>query len=107
MSRRLIRTTDVAGFRRAVVRLATEGTLDEIRQRLVIVPTRASVELLRQTIERQLDAGGQAMALLPDLVTRDEWMARWMLSLPSAPRLLGRVEREMLMSVAAEATAPI
>jgi len=105
MSRRLIRTTDVAGFRRAVVRLATDGSLAGIRQRLVIVPTRASVELLRQTIERQLEAGGQAMALLPDLVTRDEWMARWMLSLPSAPRLLGRVEREMLMSVAAEATA--
>ncbi len=105
MSRRLIRTTDVAGFRRAVVRLATDGSLAEIRQRLVIVPTRASVELLRQTIERQLDARAQPMALLPDLVTRDEWMARWMLSLASAPRLLGRVEREMLMSVAAEATA--
>jgi len=105
MSRRLIRTTDVAGFRRAVVRLATEGALAETRQRLVIVPTRASVELLRQTIEHQLDVTGQPMALLPDLVTRDEWMARWMLSLPAAPRLLGRVEREMLMSVAAEATA--
>ena len=105
MSRRLIRTTDVAGFRRAVVRLATEGSLEEIRTRLVIVPTRASVELLRQTIERRISGGAAAMALLPDLVTRDEWMARWMLSLPSAPRVLGRVEREMLMSVAAEATA--
>lgn len=105
MSRRLVRTTDVAGFRRAVVRLATGGTLSEIRQRLVIVPTRASVELLRQTIERHLDAAGSPVAILPDLVTRDEWMARWMLALPSAPRLLSRVEREVLMTVAAEATA--
>lgn len=105
MSRHLIRTTDVAGFRRAVVRLASEGALAEIRQRLIIVPTRASVELLRQTIERHLDAAGHPVAILPDLVTRDEWMARWMLALPSAPRLLSRVEREVLMTVAAEATA--
>jgi len=105
MSRRLIRTTDVAGFRRAVVRLATGGTLSEIRQRLIIVPTRASVELLRQTIERHLEAAEQPVAILPDLVTRDEWMARWMLALPSAPRLLSRVEREVLMTVAAQATA--
>lgn len=113
MSRRLIRTTDVAGFRRAVVRLATAGTLSEIRQRLIIVPTRASVELLRQTIERHLDAAGDvagdvaghSVAILPDLVTRDEWMARWMFALPAAPRLLSRVEREVLMTVAAKATA--
>lgn len=105
MSRQLIRTTDVAGFRRAVVRLSTAGSLSEIRQRLIIVPTRASVELLRQTIERHLDAAGNPVAILPDLVTRDEWMARWMLALPSAPRLLSRVEREVLMTVAAEATA--
>ena len=96
MSRRLIRTTDVAGFRRAVVRLATGGTLSGIRQRLIIVPTRASVELLRQTIERHLEAAERPVAILPDLVTRDEWMARWMLALPSAPRLLSRVEREVL-----------
>jgi len=56
MTRRLIRTTDVAGFRRAVVRLSTEGDLAAIRQRLVVVPTRASVELLRQTIEQGLHA---------------------------------------------------
>jgi RecB family exonuclease len=69
----------------------------------VVVPTRASVELLRQTIER--GPGDTPTAVLPDLVTRDEWMARWMLALPDAPRLLGRVERELLMAVAAEATA--
>lgn len=105
MSRRLIRATDVAGFRRAVVRLATGGSLEDLRRRLVIVPTRASVELLRQTIERHLDATGAPVAILPDLVTRDEWMARWMLALPAAPRVLSRVEREVLMNLAADATA--
>lgn len=102
MTRRLIRTTDVAGFRRAVARLATEGSVDDIRRRLVIVPTRASVELLRQTLERRLpDASA---VLLPDLATRDEWMVRWAFALPDAPRLLSRVERETLMGRAAEAT---
>jgi RecB family exonuclease/CTP:molybdopterin cytidylyltransferase MocA len=101
--RRLIRTTDIAGFRRAVVRLATAGPLDGIRRRLVVVPTRASVELLRQTIERGLSE--TPAAVLPDLATRDEWMSRWMLALPDAPRVLSRVEREVLMTMAAEATA--
>ena len=105
MTRRLVRTTDVAGFRRACVRLATDGTLADRRRRLVIVPTRASVELLRQTIERHLDAADVATAILPDLVTRDEWMLRWMLAWPDASRVLSRVEREVIMTVAAEATA--
>jgi len=104
MTRRLIRATDVAGFRRAVVRLSTEGDLAAIRQRLVVVPTRASVELLRQTIEQGLQTA-DCVTVLPDLATRDEWMARWMLALPTAPRVLSRVERELLMAHAAEVTA--
>lgn len=77
--------------------------MTDVRQRLVVVPTRASVELLRQTIERGLPGGG--VAFLPDLVTRDEWMARWLMAVPSAPRLLSRVEREIMLAAAADATA--
>lgn len=103
MTRRLIRARDVAGFRRAVVRLCSEGTLADIRRRVVVLPSRASVELLRQTLERHA-APGRA-ALLPDLLTRDEWLARWIEVLPGQPRLLSRVEREVLLTAAAEATA--
>jgi RecB family exonuclease len=104
-TRRLIRTSDLAGFRRAVARLALEGAPLDARRRAVIVPTRASVELLRQTLERQTSRAGRAMAILPDILTRDEWMARLHQSVPGAPRLLTRVEREVLMGAAGDRTA--
>ena len=44
------------------------------RRRVVIVPTRASAELLRQTIEQAAAAGAAASLILPDIVTRDEWL---------------------------------
>lgn len=103
--RRLIRTSDLAGFRRAVTRLALEGAPLDARRRAVIVPTRASVELLRQTLERAIIRAGRPAAIWPDILTRDEWMARLHQSLPQAPRLLTRVEREVLMGAAADRTA--
>ena len=103
--RRLVRTSDLAGFRRAVARLALEGAPLDARRRAVIVPTRASVELLRQTLERELVRDGRATAIWPDILTRDEWMARLHQTLPQAPRLLTRVEREVLMGAAADRTS--
>ncbi|NQW05066.1 MAG: PD-(D/E)XK nuclease family protein [Acidobacteria bacterium] len=102
--RRLIRAIDLAGFRRAVARLALEGEPLDARRRVVIVPTRASVELLRQTLERGARRSGRASVIWPDVLTRDEWMARLHLALPDAPRMLTRVEREVLMAAAAERT---
>lgn len=103
--RRLIRTADLAGFRRAVARLTLEGGPLDARRRVVIVPTRASVELLRQTVERNARLNGRATIVWPDILTRDEWMARMHLTLPGAPRLLARVERDVLMAAAARHTA--
>ena len=103
--RRLIRTSDLAGFRRAVTRLTFEGTPLEARRRVVIVPTRASVELLRQTLERESIRRSLRTAIWPDILTRDEWMARLHQSLPGAPRLLTRIEREVLMGAAADRTS--
>lgn len=103
--RRLIRTSDLAGFRRAVTRLTFEGTPLEARRRVVIVPTRASIELLRQTLERESIRRGIRTAIWPDILTRDEWMARLHQSLPGAPRLLTRIEREVLMGAAADRTS--
>jgi RecB family exonuclease len=103
--RRLVRTLDLAGFRRAVSRLALEGGPLDARRRVVIVPTRASVELLRQTLEREARLAGRATVVWPDILTRDEWMTRLHHTVPGAPRLLTRVEREVLMAAAAARTA--
>lgn len=103
--RRLIRVADLAGFRRALVALATDGDLATIRRRAVVLPTRASIELLRQTFERELLSEGHPTKVWPDLLTRDEWMAAWWQALPNAPRLLSRIERDVLMTRAAEETA--
>ncbi len=105
MTRRLIRATDLAGFRRALTRLALEGDLASIRRRVIVLPSRASVELLRQTLERQLAAAARPAVILPDLQTRDEWLTGWIERLSDAPRLLTRVEREILLAACAEATA--
>jgi RecB family exonuclease len=101
-TRRLVRAADLAGFRRALIRLALEGVPLDARRRVIIVPTRASVELLRQTLERDLLRSGRVTAVWPDILTRDEWMARLHQALPQAPRLASRVEREVLMAAAAE-----
>lgn len=105
MTRRVIRVADLAAFRRAVIGLSTEGDVAAIRQRVVIVPTRASVELLRQTLEHHCLSSARPVAVWPDLLTRDEWMAAWWQALPGAPRLLSRIERDVLMTRAAEETA--
>jgi RecB family exonuclease len=103
--RRLIRTSDLAGFRRAVTRLALDGAPLDARRRAVIVTTRSSVELIRHTMERDCIRAGRATAIWPDILTRDEWMVRLHQSLPQAPRLLSRVEREVLMGAAADRTS--
>jgi RecB family exonuclease len=103
--RRLIRVADLAGFRRVLITLATDGDFASVRRRVVVVPTRASVELLRQTLEREALSAERPAAVWPDLLTRDEWMAAWWQALPGAPRLLSRIERDVLMTRAAEDTA--
>jgi RecB family exonuclease len=104
-SRTLVRAADLAEFRRALVELSLEAPPLAARRRAVIVPTRASAELLRQTIERSALAGGHAALILPDILTRDDWMARLHRSLPGSPRFLSRLEREVLIERAARRTA--
>jgi len=103
--RTLVRSSNLAGFRQALVELALSGGPFDARRRVVIVPTRAAGELLRQTIEAaSVDASRRAI-VLPDLLTRDEWVARLHDALGSAPPLLGRVEREILLARAARSAA--
>ena len=105
--RTLIRARDLAAFREALLALASrtpEGAPLEVRRRAVVVPTRAAAELLRQTLEARLGASQPAAVFLPDFVTRHELIERLLQSVPGAPRLLTRAEREILMAQAARAT---
>lgn len=103
--RRLIRTRDLAAFKDAIVDLALEGRPIDARGRAVLVPTRAAAELLRQTIEARLGATRPQAVILPDLLTRAEWLERWLAALPAPRRLLGRVEREVLLDRSARHTS--
>jgi len=99
--RRIVRARDLAAFKDALVDLATGGPPLSARRRAVIVPTRAAAELLRQTIE----ARTHGAVLLPDFLTRAELLERWLRAVSGHPRLLGRVEREVLLERAARVTA--
>src|SRR5436190_23866917 len=99
--RRLVRARGLAAFRRALANLAVDGGPAAARRRLVVVPTRAAAELLRQTIEAEIARAGLATIVLPDFATRDECLRRLHAALPDAPPLLSRVEREVLFSRAA------
>jgi len=103
--RRLIRARDLSAFKDAIVDLALEGSPIDARSRAVLVPTRAAAELLRQTIESRLGTARPRAVLLPDLLTRAEWLERWLAALPTARRLLTRAEREVLLDRAARLTS--
>jgi RecB family exonuclease len=104
-TRTLVRAAGLAAFRRALVARALEGRPLDARRRVVIVPTRAAGELLRQTIEASVLGHGRTAVVLPDLLTRDDWIRRLHQSLPEAPPLLTRTAREVLLAHAARRAA--
>ncbi len=100
----LVRARGLSTFREALVERALAGDSLEARRRIVLVPTRASAELLRQTIEQYAGTIGREALILPDILTRDDWMARLHDLLPDAPPRLSRIEREVLFERAAVET---
>ncbi|HWB29785.1 MAG TPA: PD-(D/E)XK nuclease family protein [Vicinamibacterales bacterium] len=105
MQRRvLIRARGLASFRRALRTLALEGGPLAVRRRLLVVPTRASADLLRQTIEQEALSIAQPSLVLPDMLTRDEWLGRLFDALPPGRRWLSRTERLVLLERAARET---
>ncbi len=101
---RLVRVSDPQAFREAVVALAAEGTPENVRQRLVVVPTRAAAAHLRRTVEDRLLSCRTAV-LLPDLVTTADLVRRLADRLPMSDRpYLSAQEREVLMAVACRVT---
>jgi RecB family exonuclease len=102
MQRRvLVRARGLAAFRDALCERALAGGPLAVRRRVVLVPTRAAAELLRQTLEQRLAASGSAAAILPDFVTRDEWLRRLQAALPGGQMWLTRADREVLVARAA------
>jgi RecB family exonuclease len=100
----LVRARGLAAFRRALVDASLRGHPLAARRRVVLLPTRAAAELLRQTVEDAVAARGRAGALLPDFVTREDWLRRVHAALPGAPPLLTRLEREVIIDRAARHT---
>jgi RecB family exonuclease len=101
----LVRARDLAEFRRALVDLALAGDPLDASRRAMILPTRASIEIFRQTIEHGLRDAGRTAVLLPQLLTRDDWIGRLHQALGDVPPMLTRLEREVLMDAAARAAA--
>ncbi len=102
--RTLVRAKNLASFRRALVDLAIGGPPLAACRRVVVVPTRASAELLRQTIERGAADAGRAAVIVPELLTRDDLLARLQAAVPDAGGLVTRIEREVLFGRAAADT---
>ncbi len=75
------------------------------RRRAILLPTRASAAILRETIEAAALARGRSSILLPDLLTREDWLACLLQAVPQAPPRLTRLERELLLARAARAAA--
>ena len=104
-TRTLVRTRDLAGFREALIERIVAAQPLAVRRQVVIVPTRAAAALLRQSIERAAIDSVRKAVVLPDMVTRDEWLQRLQVGLRGAPSMLGRTARELVMRRAAEETA--
>ena len=103
--RTLIRAHDLAAFREAVIHRALAGAPIDARRRAVVVPTRAAAELLRQSIEARLGRELPAGAILPDFVTRLEFVERLGAAIPGAHRILSTAERLVFLERAARLTA--
>lgn len=100
---RLLRTSDVRGFRQALVALATEGAPLDARDRLLIVPTRAAGLLLTRGIEAAaVGAAGTSAAavILPDVATSATLVSCLAERLPMARPALDAAAREVLLGVA-------
>jgi RecB family exonuclease len=96
---RLVRTADPAALRAALADLSCEGTLPDIRNRLVVVPTRAAAAHLLRSIEaRRL--GRDGVLALPEIATSGDLIARLGERLPVQTRHLTAAEREVLAGAA-------
>ena len=98
---RLVRAADLRSFRSTLTALATDGSPFDVRNRLIIVPTRAAAHHLLRSIEDRL--GESAATMLPDMVTRAGLHDRLFERAPQHAAPFTVQEREALLTVACRA----
>jgi RecB family exonuclease len=105
---RLFRAPDLRAFQRTIRRLASHTDVWRARSCAVIVPSAAAADQLRRTLENhRLSASSRtdrALAL-PQILTRSGWYDAMHSRLPSLPRRLTDLEREVLLNAAARDAA--
>jgi inactivated superfamily I helicase/CRISPR/Cas system-associated exonuclease Cas4 (RecB family) len=99
---RLVRVADLQAFREAAIALARGGSPDDVRDRLVVVPTRAAASHLVRSLEDTLRPHADA-CLLPDFITPGEIVSRFAARLRCDRPVLSPAEREVLLGVACRA----
>ena len=105
---RLFRVPDLRAFQRTIRRLAGHTEVTRARSCAVIVPSAAAADQLRRTFENARLVGGSAgdRALwLPQILTRSGWYDAMHSRLPSPPRRLTDLERDVLLNAAARDAA--
>lgn len=103
---RLVRVPDPRAMHEALARIAASLDPLDARRCAILVPGTSAAEALRRTLERHLlERAGRQVAVLPQLLTREELYSRWSTDLGVAPLLLSGFEREVLFRRAAREAA--
>ncbi|HKY21675.1 MAG TPA: PD-(D/E)XK nuclease family protein [Vicinamibacterales bacterium] len=105
---RLFRAVDLRAFQRTIRRLAAHPDISQLRNCCVIVPSGAAGDQLRRTIENhhlQSTTSADRAVCLPQILTRSGWYDAMHARMPSPPRRLSDLEREVLMNAAARDVA--
>ena len=105
---RLFRAADLRAFQRTIRRLASQTDVWRARSCAVIVASAAGADQLRRTFENHRLSGASPAdrALgLPQILTRSGWYDAMHSRLPSPPRRLTDLEREVLLNAAARDAA--
>ena len=107
---RLFRAADLRAFQRTIRRLAGHADTWRARNCVVIVPTAGAGDQLRRTIENHHLLGmapADRAIVLPHILTRSGWYDAMHARLPSPPRRLTDLEREVLVNAAAREVAAV
>jgi RecB family exonuclease len=107
---RLFRAADLRTFRRTIHQLVDHPDVGRVRDSVVLVPSAAAADQLRRTVEnRQLGSAAPVdrAVWLPHILTRAGWYDEMHSRLPSPPRRLGELEREVLLNAAAREAAAV
>ena len=105
---RLFRAADLRVFQRTIRRLTAGTDAWRARSCVVIVPGTAAGDQLRRTLENHRLLGTSSIdraVALPQILTRSAWYDAMHAALPSPPRRLTELEREVLLNAAARDAA--